>query len=86
LAPGDCRVQPRFETIFTKARATGLGAGSHAWFNLDSQVRLVNMGPNMLIHKADIIFAIDGLKSELGEIRSRLGLHSEPRSTSRVNI
>ena len=74
------------ESIFTKARAKRVGAGIHAWCDLDYQINLCNIGANMLIHKADIIFATKGLKSELGEIRARLGLHSGPKSTSEVNI
>ena len=74
------------ETIFRKTRAKGVGAGIHAWSDLDYQVNLVNMGANMLIHKADIIFAATGLKNELGEIRARLGMVSASPSGAAVNI
>jgi len=74
------------ETIFTKARAKGVGAGIHAWSDLDYQVNLVNMGANMLIHKADIIFAATGLKNELAAIREKLGMQSVSESAANVNI
>lgn len=74
------------ETIFKKARDKGIGAGIHAWSDLDGQVRLVNMGANMLIHKADIIFAATGLKNELAEIREKLGIESASQSANDVNI
>ncbi|GIT38290.1 MAG: hypothetical protein Ct9H300mP7_2110 [Verrucomicrobiota bacterium] len=61
------------ETIFTKARAKGIGAGIHAWGDTASQARFVNMGANLLIHKADIIFFKNGVRDELTDIRSKLG-------------
>jgi 4-hydroxy-2-oxoheptanedioate aldolase len=74
------------ETIFRKARAKGIGAGIHAWSDLDYQVNLVNLGANMLIHKADIIFAATGLKTELAAIREKLGMQSLSAAAANVNI
>ena len=57
------------ESIFKKTRAKGIGAGIHAWGNIEYQSRLLSMGANMLIHKADAIFVEEGLKSEIKQIR-----------------
>ena len=74
------------ETIFTKARAKGIGAGIHAWGDTASQARFVNIGANLLIHKADIIFFKNGVRDELTDIRSKLGLQPIDTATGEVNI
>lgn len=74
------------ETIFTKARAKGVGAGIHAWGDIASQARFVNMGANLLIHKADIIFFKNGIRAELAQIREELGIQSGKAKTDEVNI
>ncbi|GIT06126.1 MAG: hypothetical protein CM1200mP29_15370 [Verrucomicrobiota bacterium] len=50
------------ETIFTKARAKGIGAGIHAWGDTPAR-RACQMGANLLIHKADIIFFKNGVRT-----------------------
>ena len=74
------------ETIFAKARAKGIGAGIHAWGDTASQARFVNMGANLLIHKADITFFKNGIRDELAEIREKLGLQPGDTATGEVNI
>ena len=74
------------ETIFQKARARGLGAGIHAWFAMDAQVRLMELGANMLIHKGDVIFFRQALLEEMGELRERLGVRQESSSGDGVSI
>lgn len=75
---------PRFleacEFIFKKARAAGVGAGIHHWLTPEKQIQFVNMGANLLIHKADITFFQNGLREELSEIKNLLGLQSESGS------
>ncbi len=61
------------EIIFRKARAAGIGAGIHHWLSPDKQVAFVNMGANLLVHKADAIFFRTGLQKELAEIKELLG-------------
>ncbi len=61
------------ETILGKARAAGIGAGIHHWLPPEQQIQFVNMGANLLIHKADITFFHTGLQRELGEIKTLLG-------------
>ena len=65
------------ETIFKKARERNIGAAIHAWGSVDDQVRLIDLGANALIHKADIIFFKEGLRAELAEIRQRLGISEQ---------
>jgi 2-keto-3-deoxy-L-rhamnonate aldolase RhmA len=74
------------ETIFTKARQKRVGAGIHAWGDVASQARFVNMGANLIIHKADIIFFKNGIRSELAEIRESLGLKTDDNTDGEVNI
>lgn len=74
------------ETIFTKARAMGVGAGIHAWGDISSQTRFVEMGANLIIHKADVIFFKEGIRTELAEIRESLGIKSTDSTVGDVNI
>ncbi len=74
------------EEIFKKARAKGIGAGIHAWGDIDYQVRLLNMGANMLIHKGDIMLVQQGLTSELGQIRSKLNPQRKTKKAKVVSV
>ena len=44
------------------------------------------MGANLLIHKADIIFFKNGVRDEVADIRSKLGLQPSDTATGEVNI
>ena len=61
------------EMVFKKARSKSVGAGIHAWGTPEYQKRLLDLGANMLIHKADVLFFRDGLENDLNEIRSLVG-------------
>jgi len=61
------------QSILSKARAAGVGAGIHHWLAPDQQMRFIDMGANLLIHKADAIFLKTGLESDLTKIRRLLG-------------
>ena len=74
------------ETIFRKARDRNIGAAIHAWGTVQDQVQLIELGANVLIHKADILFFKTGLTSELAEIRQRLGMTSESQDGEAVSI
>lgn len=74
------------ETIFKKARARGVGAGIHAWFSMDEQARFVDMGANLLIHKADVIFFRQGMMKEMGELRERLKIQRDEASGAGPSI
>ena len=74
------------EIILSKARAAGIGAGIHHWLPPEKQIQFVQMGANLLIHKADVMFFQTGLQTELAEIRSLLGQSKAPESSGEVNL
>ena len=73
------------EIVFEKARSKSVGAGIHAWGAPQYQKRLLDLGANMLIHKADAIFFRDGLENDLNEIRSLFGKDNISRREN-INI
>ena len=74
------------EKIITTARARGIGAGIHFWGSIDEHARFLDMGANILIHKADIIFFKNGIRTELAAIRESLGLKTGDGPGGDVNI
>ncbi len=72
--------------ILGKARAAGIGAGIHHWLSPEKQVQFVDMGANLLIHKADAIFLSEGLRNEVSELRNLLGQEALGHHTGEVNI
>ncbi len=74
------------EFILGKARGAGIGAGIHHWLTPEKQVQFVNMGANLLIHKADVTIFQNGLQKELGEIRTLLGYDPNNGATEDMNI
>jgi 4-hydroxy-2-oxoheptanedioate aldolase len=70
------------ETIFSKARTAGVGAGIHFWGAVDQQTRLLKLGANMLIHSADVSLFQKHLQTELSAIRTAAGLTSEDTAIS----
>ena len=61
------------ELIIGNARSKGLGAGIHFWGSNKEHKRLLDMGANFLVHKADVILFRTGLRKELVEIRELMG-------------
>jgi len=53
---------------------------------MEEQARFVEMGANLLIHKADVIFFRQGMMKEMGELRERLNLKSRDASEGGVTI
>ena len=72
--------------ILGKARAAGIGAGIHHWLSPEKQMQFIEMGANLLIHKADAIFLTEGLQDQLREIRDLLGQNQESGSSVGVTI
>lgn len=71
---------PRFlaacDTIITKARACGLGAGLHAIYpanRLADEERWARLGANFVLHAADIILFAEGMRRDLADLKARLG-------------
>jgi 4-hydroxy-2-oxoheptanedioate aldolase len=70
---------PRFlaacDTIMTKARARGVGAGIHVIYQanrLTDEERWARLGANFILHAADIILFAEGIRRELGDLKHRL--------------
>ena len=74
------------ETIFKKARDKNIGAGIHSWCDVDHHIKLINMGANMLIHKADIILFENHLKDELDYIKQKLNIKNVNYTKDQINI
>jgi 4-hydroxy-2-oxoheptanedioate aldolase len=73
------------ETIFRTARAAGVGAGIHFWGSVEEQVRMFQLGANMLIHSADYMLFRKHLRLELDSIKQHLGIQSTSTDNS-VNV
>jgi len=61
------------QTIFSKARAAGVGAGIHFWGTIEEQARLMALGANLLIHSADIMLFQKHLRAELDAVKKAVG-------------
>lgn len=72
------------EKIFRTARAAGVGAGIHYWGSLDEQVRMFELGANMLVHSADYMLFRKHLRMDLDEIKRRLGIQSNSMANDTV--
>ncbi len=70
------------ETIFSKARSAGLGAGIHFWGDTTQQARFIEMGANFLIHSADILLFKKHLTAEIKAIKQAIGSSQDTLSKS----
>jgi 2-keto-3-deoxy-L-rhamnonate aldolase RhmA len=82
---------PRFReavwTIFSKARAAGIGAGIHFWGALELEAGFIRDGANLIIHSADISLFQKHLRLELEALKSTVGLAGRPAAgTEKVQI
>lgn len=78
----DKRFLSAVEMIFQKARSKGIGAGIHMWGSIEEHGRLLNMGANFFIHKADIILFQSHLTAELSQLRQAIGQTDRSKSRS----
>jgi len=74
------------ETIFTKARAAGVGAGIHFWGSVEQHARFLKLGATMLIHSADISLFQKHLRLELAAVKDLAGLAPASASGETVTI
>ncbi|QGQ94330.1 aldolase [Paenibacillus psychroresistens] len=73
-------------TILSKARAAGVGAGLHYWKDMNQQVRWAKeFGLNLIVHKSDLTFVVEGYRNEVGILKGMLGDSSSSVQTS-INI
>lgn len=83
---------PRFDeairNIITKARAKGVGACVHFfWEDMGREIEWIKAGANMHIHGADVRLFERALRGDLEKLRSRLGVgkeYSEPEEATIV--
>jgi 2-keto-3-deoxy-L-rhamnonate aldolase RhmA len=85
---------PEFDSavceIIQRARAKGLGAGIHFCLGdagLDLELKWIEDGANFIVHSADIIAAMQGLKKEFDILKSGLLSKSKsPEESESINI
>jgi 2-keto-3-deoxy-L-rhamnonate aldolase RhmA len=61
------------ESIITKARRAGLGAGVHCWENLDRELHYIRKGANLIVHSTDVREAARAINSALSDLRAAVG-------------
>jgi len=66
--------------IVSAARAAGKGAGIHYWHSLEHEKAWISAGANLIIHSADILALVAGLKADLNALKAAAGVgaHHEP--------
>lgn len=85
-------LHPRFDEavkqIFSKARATGKGAGLHFVHGVDRHAQLAKLGANFIIHSDCIHLISEKLKADLKQLRTSLGDPScpPPSSTDKIPV
>jgi 2-keto-3-deoxy-L-rhamnonate aldolase RhmA len=73
-------------TIFSKARAKGVGAGIHAWMGVDRAAEFAKAGANLIVHEADIISFRDNVRKDVARLRGLAGEKVGAGDHSAVNI
>lgn len=61
------------DTIITKARAAGVGAGIHFWDSIEQEIRWARLGANLIMHSADTFLFARTLKADIAHFRAELG-------------
>lgn len=73
---------PRFveavDTIITRARAAGVGAGIHFWDSIEQEIRWANLGANLIMHSADTFLFARQLRADIARFRAELGDEAAP--------
>ncbi len=74
--PEDYR-HPKFlnavNSILTRARARGIGAGVHFWSGTDLEIAFAKAGGNLIIHSSDITLFSQALRAEVAQLCQALG-------------
>ena len=76
------------DTIITKARARGLGAGAHVTYQANRSAheeRWARLGANLIVHAADIILFAEGIRRDVGDLKARLSDCAQGRDAT-INI
>ena len=76
------------DTIITKARARGIGAGAHVTYQANRiahEERWARLGANLIVHAADIILFAEGIRRDIGDLKARLSDCAQGRDAT-INI
>ena len=75
------------ETIITKARKAGVGAGIHVFYNygIEQEIQWGQMGANLIVHSADINSFTQSMQNDIQTLRTGFGEVKVSKSTD-VNI
>lgn len=75
------------ESIITRARNAGIGAGIHAIYegSMEREITWARKGANLILHSGDINRFVKGMSEDIGHIRAELG-DQVKQTVSDVNI
>ncbi|MEM7538412.1 MAG: aldolase/citrate lyase family protein [Chloroflexota bacterium] len=76
------------ETIITKARAAGLGAGNHiAYANgMDQEIKWAKMGANLIVHGVDVSAFRNAMRQDLDAIKAALDEEADGAEMGNINL
>ncbi|MCB0065056.1 MAG: hypothetical protein KDE19_23190 [Caldilineaceae bacterium] len=76
------------ETIITKARAAGLGAGNHiAYANgMEQEIAWAKLGANLIVHGMDISAFRNGMRQDIDAIKAALSEDTSGDDLKNINI
>ena len=76
------------DTIITKARAKGLGAGNHIAYDngMEQEIRWAKMGANLIVHSMDIGAFRNGMRRDLDAIKAALNEGGAGQKLENINI
>jgi 4-hydroxy-2-oxoheptanedioate aldolase len=83
---GHPKFREAVRTIFSKARAAGVGAGIHYWGEPAQQAEFIRDGANMIIHSADITLFQKHLRLELDALKKLVGTETRGTSGGTISI
>ncbi len=69
------------KTIIKKARAAGIGAGIHYFWDIEHEIDWLKCGLNMLIHSSDTVLFAKTMKNDMITIKKALGEEIDINST-----
>ena len=72
--------------ILRKARAAGKGAGIHYWHSLEQEKAWLAAGANLIVHSADLLMFIAGMKADLEVLRRAAGVNEPAVQSRAINI
>lgn len=74
------------KTVISKARARGIGAGIHFWADMEQEIEWAKAGANLIIHSADLLAFIKGMKSDINYIKAQVGDEADKTQAGAINI